>query len=327
MRIRKNLKYLLFFIFLWISYGPLSAQTPPKVRAYIEPDSVMIGDHFTVNVEVEKDLVQVIDFPHFEKGKIGDNIEILQEMPVDTINRDGRHLTIRKQYLLTTFDEGFYNLGRFPALYMDKNVTDTLFSPDSLFLTVTTFEIDTLTMQIYDIKDPIHTPVLAGEYLGYLISGLFIIQILAAIVFIIMKSSRKQKTTVPTKKQPTEPPHITAIRELEKLNSEKLWQNQRHKLYYTRLTDIVREYMEARYHINAMEMTSDEITEALQEVQIPERSYEKIRRLLSTADYVKFAKYVPNLGDNEMSYNDAYYFVEETKYIAVDPTGKEDETP
>ena len=36
----------------------LSAQSvPPTVRAYIEQDSVLIGDRFTLAIEVEKDQV------------------------------------------------------------------------------------------------------------------------------------------------------------------------------------------------------------------------------------------------------------------------------
>ena len=299
------------------------AQKLPEVKAVLAPDSVMIGDHVTLSVEVEKDLTQVVDFPAFENGKIGDELEILADFPVDTLERDGRRVKIRKQYLLTTFDAGQYNLGQFPTLFLDKNIIDTLYSADSLTLFVETFPIDTLTMQIYDIKEPMPAPVLTEEWLGYVILLLLLGQIAAAVIYIVVKAKRKKQGSVRKPRRPAEPPHVTAIRELEKLQGEKLWQNQRHKLYYTRLTDIVREYVEARYRVNAMEMTSEEITEALHELHIPERSFEQIRRLLSTADYVKFAKYIPNVEDNEMSYNDAYYFVEETKFLAPEPKEEE----
>jgi len=296
----------------------------PQVEARLSTDSIMIGDQFSLDVDVQKDLIQVIEFPTFfkEEGKIGligSNVEVLAELPVDTLERDGRSIKIRKRYILTTFDAGTYNLGVFPALYLDKNVTDTLYSMDSLRIQVHTFDIDTLSMQIHDIKPPLKAPVLPQEYMGYsllLYSGL---QLLFAILYILYRKRQNKKTGTKRIRRPSEPPHITAIRELEKLQSEKLWQNQRHKLYYTRLTDIVREYIEGRYGVNAMEMTSDEIILAMTEINIPARSYEQLQRLLSTADYVKFAKYVPDIEDNEMSWSDAYYFVEETKFMAADP--------
>lgn len=302
-----------------------SAEThPPKVEARLSTDSIMIGDHFFMDIDVEKDLMQVVDFPtFFEKeggiGKIGKNVEVLAEFPVDTLERDGRNVKIRKRYLLTSFDEGHYNLGLFPALYLDKNLVDTLYAPDSLIFRVHTFEIDTTTMAIYDIKEPMEAPLMPGEWLGYFLLIFLGGQLIFAVLYILHRTRLMKKAGVKRIRRPSEPPHVTAIRELEKLQTEKLWQNQRHKLYYTRLTDIVREYIEGRYEVNAMEMTSDEIVQAMTGLNIPARSYEQIQRLLSTADYVKFAKYVPNVEDNEMSWSDAYYFVEETKLMTAEP--------
>ena len=297
----------------------------PKVSARLSADSLMIGDQFTLEVEVEKDLVQVVDFPTFFEevgkfGRIGENVEVISEFPVDTLHRDGRSVKIRKRYLLTAFDAGNYNLGLFPALYLDRNVVDTLYAPDSLRFFVDTFVIDTLSMTIHDIKAPLDAPVLPQEWLGYVILLYFGLQLLFVLIFLLIRLGKMKQTGSQRIRRPSIPPHITAIRELEKLHSEKLWQNQRHKLYYTRLTDIVREYIEGRYGIGAMEMTTEEIVRATVEIGVPARSCEQIRRLLSTADYVKFAKYVPDVQDNEMSWNDAYYFVEETKFMAADPT-------
>ncbi len=303
---------------LWGPRG-LSAQAP-SVEAVLTPDTVMIGDHFLLRVEVEKDLLQVVDFPEYEGGKMGKEIEILAESAVDTVAREGRRITLRKEYLLTSFDEGYYGLGRFPVLYLDKNLADTLYS-DSLYLTVNTFYIDTATMSIHDIKEPIRAPLRGGEFLGYLALALCLGQVLFGIVYILWRRSLESRRAPRKKTPPAVPPHILAIRSLEQLQQEKLWQNNRHKMYYTRLTDIIRGYIEGRYGIDAPEMTSDEITAALRGIGLESRSYEQISRLLTTADYVKFAKYVPSVEDNEMSFHDAWYFVEDTKIIAPEPAG------
>lgn len=300
--------------------GGASAQNapiPPRVVARLSADSLWIGDQFTLEVEVDKDLTQLVDFPSYlgpegAPGTLGQSVEVLSESPVDTLAREGRAVTIRKRYLLTVFEPGRYNLGLFPALYADKNIVDTLRSADSLRFFVRTFPVDTLSMEIRDIRPPLAVPVRVGEWGGWAALAFLAAQLLFALVYLLRHRPEKQPRTRRSRR-PDDPPHVAAIRELERLHGEKLWQNQRHKLYYTRLADIVRTYIESRYDIGAMEMTSAEITAALRGLGIPERSHGQIRRLLSTADYVKFAKYIPGPDDNEQAWSDAYYFIEETK--------------
>ena len=129
---------------------PAAAQTP-TVTARIEPDSIGIGDRFDYVIDVEKDMVQVVQFPEFEPAKEGD-IELVRSFPTDTLERDGRRLKLRKRYRLAAFQEGRYNLGRAEVLYADKNIVDTLRAADSLLLEVTTFQIDSTSQSIYDLK-------------------------------------------------------------------------------------------------------------------------------------------------------------------------------
>ena len=72
---------------------------PPTIRARVEPDSIQIGDRFTYTIEVDRDLVQVVEFPEFgEDPESG--IELVESLPVDTLSREGRrlHLPTRTTY-------------------------------------------------------------------------------------------------------------------------------------------------------------------------------------------------------------------------------------
>ena len=116
---------------------------------------------------------------------------------------------------------------------------------------------------------------------------------------------------------------MTAIKELEKLHTQKLWQSGKSKQYYTGLTEILRAYLVGRYHFQAMEMTSAEILACIRELAVEERFAARLKRLLEIADFVKFAKLEPDPEQNEEAYQDAYYFVEETKeQPAEQPTGQ-----
>ena len=115
-----------------------------------------------------------------------------------------------------------------------------------------------------------------------------------------------------------------AITALEKLHNEKLWQNNRHKQYYSGLSDILRTYIAGRYGVGAMEMTTDEIVDAMKEIDLPQKSAMDLVAVLRDSDLVKFAKAMPDAAENEDAYNKAYYFVEETKPVEEQPAPDED---
>ena len=170
----------LFAIALLLAGAAARAQSDvPQVTAHIQPDSVMIGDRFDLMVDVEKDLVQVVQFPEFE-DKPGSAIELYKEHPVDTLERDGRRLKLRKRYRLAAFDEGKYNLGAAQVLYADKNILDTLSSRDSVYLEVTTFQIDSTSQSIYDLKAQKNLPFRFREVSGYVKWGVFFLLMLLA---------------------------------------------------------------------------------------------------------------------------------------------------
>ena len=306
---------------------PAAAQNTPTVTAHAEPDSILIGDRFDLVIDVEKDLVQVVEFPVFDPrdGKI----ELVENCPVDTLERDGRRLKLRKRYRLAAFDEGRYNLGTARVLYADKNILDTLSSRDSVYLEVTTFQIDSTSQSIYDLKGQKNLPFRFRELSGYIKWGIFFILALLIAGYALKRylASRGKGFGDLFKPAPPLPPHVAAIQALEALHNQKLWQNNRHKQYYSGLTDILRTYIAARWDIGAMEMTSDEIIDAMRAEELPDKARMDLTAILRDADLVKFAKATPPAEENEADYLKAYYFVEETKPVEEEtPAGEADPT-
>lgn len=294
--------------------APAAAQSQrPVVTARIEPDSIGIGDRFDYIIEVEKDLVQVVEFPDFE----GDDqhFELYRELPVDTLRREGRRLKLRKRYRLAAFEEGRYNFGRAQVLYADKNITDTLWSRDTLHLEVGTFLIDSTSQSIYDLKPQLGMPFRFAEIRGYLLWGLLVLALLGAAVWGLMRwlEARGRRIGDLFRGAPPQPPHVVAIKALERLHHQKLWQNNRHKEYYSELTDILRTYISGRWEIGAREMTTDEIVAAMRTLELPDKAAMDLVTILRNGDLVKFAKDTPDAEQNENDYLKSYYFVEETK--------------
>lgn len=288
-----------------------SAQTP-TVEARIVPDSIGIGDTFTLEIDVERDQVQVTEFPLYEND---DKLEVVQSLPVDTLSREGRRLRLRKRYVMQAFSEGRYNLGRPGVLYADKNIVDTLWARDSLYLQVATFQIDSTSQSIYDVKPQWNLPFRFGEVSGYAKWGALALVLLLAAAYALKRylESRGKRLGDLFRPSPPQPPHVVAIKALEALHHQKLWQNNKHKQYYSALTDILRTYIAARWGFGAMEMTSDEIIEAMRAEELPDKARMDLTAILRDADLVKFAKATPDAEQNEADYLKAYYFVEETK--------------
>ena len=112
---------------------------------------------------------------------------------------------------------------------------------------------------------------------------------------------------------PKIPAHVIAFGKLEVLKNEKLWQEGKLKQYHSSVTDIIREYIENRYKIQALEQTTEEILWSFRNVAIDEESKTKLKRTLVLADLVKFAKEIPLPNENEMSLTNSYDFINGTK--------------
>ena len=294
-----------------------AAAQRPRVTARLEPDSVFIGDRFEVVIEVEKDLVQSVSFPVFELPEGNRWVELLEVLPVDTLERSGRLLRLARRYRLAAFQEGRINLGAPAVLYADKNIVDTLYADDSLRLLVGTFQIDSTSQSIYDLKPQFTLPFRFAEIKGYLLWGLLALLLLAAALYGLDRwlKLRGRRLKELFQAAPPVPPHVAAIRALEALHHQKLWQNNRHKQYYSSLSEILRTYIAGRWGMGAMEMTTDEILAALRGIELPDKARMDLTAILRDADLVKFAKAMPEAGENESNYQKAYYFVEETKPV------------
>ncbi len=364
MKRSSNIFTLLLTALVMLLAGVVKAEVP-TISARFSKDSIEVGDVVEYTIDIEKDRATTIELPDFDgnlsreelkmiakaKAKMStyeeydkDIFEFVGDYPIDTLQSDGRRLTIRKRYRLAVMETG--NIPFRPAiLYYEKNreLPDTLISDDTLMLHVANYvELDTTLflkadptnqqgISVDDTKaksmlkdDGIYTqkdlPFIFMEIRDYTIYGLIALIILSLIVWFIVWYVRNHQSSDAgfVKPAPKLPPHVIAIKALDELRNRKLWQNGKHKLYYSTLTEILRLYIEGRWSIGALEMTSDEIITALRDVDIKHDSRSNLIAILRTADMVKFAKALPDAEDNEQLFTYAYYFVENTKGVVAE---------
>jgi hypothetical protein len=277
------------------------------VKATIDSTSIQIGDQIKFRIDIDQPENAKLQVPIFTDS-IGGKIEIVEKYPTDTVKQD-KLLKIKYEYLVTCFDSGAFTIPSIAIPYTLGNVRDTV-RTSPISLTVMNLPVDTVT-QVIDIKPPLNTPINFAEAWPY-IAGLIILAGFLFLIWILI--TRKKKTFLFSSPKIQEPPHVIALRNLDNLRSQKLWQNNKVKQYHVALTEIIRTYIEQRFEILALEMTTDEIIASFKPIlYVDPESKELLKKLFTLADLVKFAKAEPLPDENEISLLNAYQFVNNTK--------------
>ncbi|WP_372932549.1 hypothetical protein [Mariniphaga sediminis] len=303
-------KIFLFFLLSLVSSAVIAQRI--KATASLDSANILLGDQVKLFLEINHPKKVDITFPQVP-DTIRGNIEVLQQSEIDTFEMDDE--TFQKQiqsYLITCFDSGSH---RIPPFWFKINMDGRIDSIPSngVTLNVHTIPIDT-TRGPTDIKMPYDAPVTLKEVIPYILG----IILIGAILFFILYSIKRKKQNKPIftlPKKPKEPAHVIALRELDRIKDEKLWQQGKIKPFYSDVTETLRTYIEDRYDIPAMEKTSDETLDSFRFRRdlLKEKTFENLSRILKLADLVKFAKYTPLPDDNNMTLVDAYFFINDTK--------------
>ena len=303
-----KLKYLFSFSVLFLSLLIANGQEI-KLKTALEHDSIWLGDQIKLLIVVEQNAGTKIEFPQLPDSI--NKIEILNKSKIDTSKLDGTRIQLKQTYLVTCFDSGAHYIPPFKFVLKRGISVDSLKS-NELRLFVKLPPVD-LKKGPADIKKPFTAPVTFKEIAPWLLG----IILLGAFVFLVIYAISRLKKDKPLFQRPPKPklpPHVIALQELDKLKGEELWQHEKVKDYYTRLTDIVRVYIEDRFSIAAMEQTTFEILTSFKgkELPIENKTEKELREILELADFVKFAKFTPLPDENHKMLSNAYLFVKET---------------
>ena len=311
-------------LFLFLSMLSVKAQGV-SVNATVQPSEILIGERALINLQVIAPKDKEILFPVYQDS-IVNGLEVLSMGNPDTTITDNVR-TINMKYLVTSFDSTLYFIPSMPV----SDGIDTIMS-NSFGLKVTapelkdstlaylekmntgqTDSIDFEKLLLYDIKPIQKAPFSWKDFLGLLWIPLIILLlliILGAIIYLIIRKNRKGFFFTPP---PVLPPHVKAMKGLDKIKTEKIWQQERYKEFYTQLTDVLRRYIKDRFGVNSLEMTSDEILSIIKTKAEEDSSYQNLKQVLIIADLVKFAKYKPFMDENDLSLMNSYLFVDQTK--------------
>ncbi len=309
------MKRLLYYTFL-LAFPMLYAQ---EVKVETNTKNIKIGEQIQYKVSVETPADTPVSFP---EGQTFAPLEMVKTRAADTL-RDGGKYRLVKEYYLTQFDEGKYTI---PSQKIRINNKD--YFTDSLLVEVHTVAIDTLKQPLYDIKpiQEVKKPFTSYGWILTIIAAVLLLLIVAFIYFVFIR--KKKLPFLQTKKKL--PPFDRAIQDLKELQNSKYLIQSQHKEYYTRLTDIVKAYLEEEVHILAKESTTDELLTKINLLQekgklnLNQETITNLKRVLQTADLVKFAKNKPSDDNAEYDRETIENVVIKTKEaIPLEPTDEQ----
>jgi hypothetical protein len=275
LQMKKQLVYILFLI------GVIGFAQENPVSIKIDTTAITIGEQiqFKISVQEKENVV----FPKLKLDSLN-KIEVVESLPIDTIKN-----ILEKKYLITSFDSGQYVLPKQLVLINNKQ-----FFTDSLLINVATVKVDTLKQKMFPIKSIKKEPKTFDDY-KYLLWWLIPILIVLGVIlyFIFRKKIKKEAPKVYVA------PILEALNRLKELDEKQLLQQNKIKIYYSELTDIVRTYIEKDINIPALESTTNELIDTINDFNessklgISKETIQQLKEVLESADLVKFAKSKP----------------------------------
>ncbi len=278
--------------------------------ASTDKSNYLVGDyiHFKIRIEYNKG---TFVYPPALKDTLANVTMIKREEPV-TKEKDGKIIKTYS-YILSGYDSVGVTIPPIPVLY--KNAKDT--TVNTAYTNKVNFTIRTVKINpkagIKDVKKPIKIPL---DWLLILMWILIILIVAGIIYYLYIRYKKKKEGIKPVRKIIVLPPHVEALNALHQLEEKKLWQQGKIKEYHSEITEIIRRYFEKRFELPALELTTSEAMELLNNKKESEPIREITYNFLTNADLVKFAKFSPVGSVNEEMLKQAYAIVNKTIRLA-----------
>ncbi|RXG22184.1 hypothetical protein DSM00_2249 [Leeuwenhoekiella aequorea] len=315
---RIMVRKLIFLLPFILFFGALQAQ---RVKASIDSSTIRIGEQITYAFQVEADAKDLVIFP---EGQTFSPLEVIESYKIDT-SFSGAKMNLIKRYGLTQFDSGSYTIPR-----QLVTINQQQFYTDSIAVEVNNVQVDTTKQGLYDIKDIVVVEPASSKVWNYLLYFLLVALIIGVFLYFIIRRNRKKAEA-----ERKLPPFEQALFSLKKLDEEYrepsrgIDQHIVTKAYYSKLTEIIRRYLDEEVYDRSMESTSAELIEKLLQekqqgkIDLSKETILKLDQILKRADLSKFARMSPGTGQTEADRIVAEEIVKETKEAIPAPSEEE----
>ncbi len=296
---------------------------PFCVRLLVDKETLSIADtlHLTIEAEVEEGFVA--ELPGFGE-KLGEfGIRDYRDDPPRLTSE--KKLIVRKTYTLEPFLSGDYLISPMPVRFRkqaeptgtgDNSTNRGDPWPHQIETDELTIKVNSLLAKDHQelVLNPISGPVPLPAKpipLGTLLITLTIAALAAGGGFLIW---RRCRSTDRQEGAPTLSAHDLACRQLQEILDEKLIERGESKLFFSKLSDVLRNYIENRFGLLAPRRTTEEfLGDISRDAPFPAEQRELLGVFLQDCDLVKFAEHQPSPEESVKAIDSCRAFIEATR--------------
>jgi len=284
--------------------GPLSLDLK------VSRKEITIADQITLAIEAtaEEDY-------HVELPKFGEKLEqfgiVDYRNPPPRLLEGGRVLTCRS-YVLEPFLSGEYKIPPMTVRFWSKAQAEPEkheLKTEELVVKVKSILPETHSeLKIEEIAGPVELPRPGRAWLLAILAAAAACA--AGVGLALWRHSRRAGQPQAARL----PAHELAYRELERLLADQLIEDGKVKLFYQRISSILRHYIENRLGLRAPEQTTEEFLAAMSSSEVLAAEHKTLlREFLGHCDLVKFAELQPTSAQIQKSFDACKDFIEATK--------------
>lgn len=276
-----------------------------QFTATVDTNRILIGQQITLTLSGEMAKGTSFKWPILPDTLSG--LQLINTGKLDTIETKDGQWKLQQKLKLTSFDSGYAAI---PPLAL--KVSDQTIRAEAIAVAVGMPQVKE-DNKYYDIKEPLEPPFDWGFWLMIAAGVIILGGIIALIIYFISERKRKKKLTP----EQVLSPYEYALKQMRDLEAENLWQAGEIKEYYSRLTDIMRLYMERQMGFNAMESTADEVIDLVSELHLPKELYQKVAELMRLSVMIKYAREKATPEAHDRSLATVKEFLDTTKPVEI----------
>lgn len=272
-----------------------------KISATVDRDKILIGEQIELKIlvtDVDKNAADVSQW--FNLPDSFNHFEIIKRLPVDTITGEGT-VSYSQKIMLTSFDSGYWQIPAANVSFTDKKTVQ------AMPINISVLPVDVSNLKDYhDFKEIIEVKKETNWLLIGAIAATAIV--LTVLIFFLIRYLKRRKSKPKTFSKTFGIKE--ALQQLDELQQKDLIQKNQHKLFFTELIFICRNFSDQQLNIFSSNKTTDEYMLLLKNKIGNEPTQIKYFQLLRLADAVKFAKFIPSKTECDEAFANAKTFVQ-----------------
>ena len=273
----------LLFFFLPAS---LRAQAP-RIRTELDTALVSVGDRMEFTVRVEHDPDAIVVWP--DSLDLG-SVEVLGVELLPSAREGARAITAAR-FTLAAFELGDLDIPSVDVRVEMPDGSSTTLSTDTYVITVQSVGLDE-SGDLRGIRGPLAIPL----NVIYILSWILLLALLGGLGYRLWLKRRPVEVSPRRSVVIPRFPHEDAYEALDRLEASDLVARGEIKEYHILASEIIRTYVEGRFGVYALEMTTGEVVEGLRGAgaALPDDAVQAFQGFASRWDLVKFAKLRPS---------------------------------